>query len=266
MSKRWIGILILLIIVGLIAYSVYRRVAGTSANQEGVQEVPVVAARPHRGEIERILAYSGTLGPKSLVTLTPKVAGRIEKILVKEGDPVRAGQILVQLEDDVVRLQMEQAASALRAAQAQYEKAQKGVRQEELENSQALLTQAEKDFTTAEENFKRSERLYKEGAIAKARFEEAQRQYGSVQTQVDNARRNVQMMEKGASTEEQRMAQANMKAMEAQYNLARLQVDFTRIGSPISGTVARVFVDEGNLASQTTPILAIIERSRPGFG
>ncbi|MEW5818339.1 MAG: efflux RND transporter periplasmic adaptor subunit, partial [Spirochaetota bacterium] len=170
-----------------------------------------------------------------------------------------SGQVLVQMEDDIVQLQMQQAYSAWQAATAQSDKARKGVRTEELENARALLKQAEKDLTVAEENFKRTEQLYKQGALAKARYEEVERSFQSAQTQVENAKRNVSMMEQGASPEELKAAESNAKALEAQYNLAKLQVDYTRIKAPISGKVAKRFVDEGNMAGQSTPLLSIVQ-------
>jgi RND family efflux transporter MFP subunit len=67
------------------------------------------------------------------------------------------------------------------------------------------------------------------------------------------------MMQKGASDEDQNMAEANLKAVEAQRDLAKLQLDFTRIASPIAGRIARVMIDEGNMAQQSTPLLAVVQ-------
>jgi multidrug efflux pump subunit AcrA (membrane-fusion protein) len=257
-NRRLAWIPVLLLALALIGYSVYRRVRTSGGAGEQAAIVPVVVALPHRGETERTLGYAGTLEPQALVTVTSKIEGRIERILVGEGDTVQTGRTLVQIEDDTVRLQLEQARSAVAAAQAQLDKAQRGVRPEELENARALLKQAEEDFTTGEQNYLRTERLYQEGALAKARFEEAERQLRDAQTRLENARRNVRMMEQGAGPEEQRMAEANLKAAQAQAQLAGLQLDFTRIRSPLAGRVARVLIDEGNLASRATPLLVLV--------
>jgi HlyD family secretion protein len=258
-NRRLLWIPVLLAALALIGYSIYRRVQSTRQSGQGESVTPVVVDLPRRGEIERTLGYAGTLEPQTLVTVTSKIESRIERILVHEGDSVRDGQNLVRMEDEAVRLQLEQAASAARAAQAQLDKARRGVRPEELDSARALLKQAEEDFATAVENYQRTERLYKEGALAKARFEEAERQYRGAQTQLENARRGVRMMEQGAGPEEQRMAEANLKAAQAQAELAELQLDFTRIRSPLAGRVARVLIDEGNLASKTTALLVLVQ-------
>jgi HlyD family secretion protein len=258
MRKRIGWILVAFAAAGLIGYSVYRRVSAKVVHTGAGGAVPVSIVQPRRGEIERTLSYAGTLSPSSLVTLTPKIAGRIERILVKEGDAVRQDELLARIEGEAAGLQAAQAASALEAAKAQREKARKGVRPEELASAQASLAQAEKDLASAEESYRRADRLYKEGTIAKATFEDAERRYRAAGTQLENARRSVQMMEQGASAEDQGMAEANVKAMQAQYDLAMLQAGYTRVLSPIAGRVAKVLIDEGNMASQATPLLVVV--------
>jgi HlyD family secretion protein len=258
MRKRIGWILVAVAAAGLIGYSVYRRVSAKVVHTGAGAAVPVSVVQPRRGGIERTLSYAGTLSPSSQVTLTTKIAGRIESILVKEGDAVRQGELLVRIEGEAASLQAAQAASALEAARAQREKARKGVRPEELASAQASLAQAEKDLATAEESYRRADRLYREGTIAKAAFEEAERRDRAATTQLANARRSVQMMEQGASAEDQGMAEANVKALQAQYDLANLQVGYTRVLSPIPGRVAKVLIDEGNMASQSTPLLVVV--------
>ena len=258
MKRRIAWILVAVAAAGLIGYSVYRRVSVKIVATGSGGAVPVRMVQPQRGEIERTLSYAGTLSPSSQVTLTTKIAGRIESIRVKEGDAVRQGELLVRIEGEAASLQAAQAGSALEAALAQREKARKGVRPEELASAQASLSQAEKDLASAEESYRRADRLYKEGTIAKATFEDAERRYRAASTQLENARRSVQMMEQGASPEDQGMAEANVKALRAQYDLAKLQVGYTRVLSPIPGRVAKVLIDEGNMASQSTPLLVVV--------
>ncbi len=251
----WIAVAVVLLAA---AYTVFQRVSRRAIRETASEAVPVLLAHPSRGAVERGISYSGTLEPREIVTLTPKTSGRIERISVKEGDTVKRGQVLVLMEGDVARLQLDQASSALQAAQAQYDKARKGARSGELDNARALLDQAEKDFGTAGENYDRSRRLFDEGTISKAGYEEADKKFSTARTQVDNARRSVRMMEEGATSEELALAAANVRAAKAQADLAQLQLDNTRITSPASGRVAKVFIDSGNMAGVSTPLLAIM--------
>ena len=66
-------------------------------------------------------------------------------------------------------------------------------------------------------------------------------------------------MEDGATEEELAMARSNTAAMNAQYDLAKLQANYAEIKAPERGIVAEIPVDEGNMVGQTVPILVIIQ-------
>jgi RND family efflux transporter MFP subunit len=66
------------------------------------------------------------------------------------------------------------------------------------------------------------------------------------------------MMKEGASSEELDMARANAEAAKAVYELARLQLDYAKVSSPVAGIVAKLFVDEGNMVGTSTALLTIV--------
>ncbi|GEM_PF-308891 len=243
----------------LIGYSVYSRIKNRPDEKETVTGVPVVTAKPVIMDMRKIYMFTGNLSPKETVTVTSKIPGRIEKIFVTEGELVKKDTVLAKVEDKTARLQERQAYAAWQAAKAQYEKAIGGARKEQIENARALVKQAEEDLSTALENLKRAERLYKSGTIPKAQYEDTESKYRAAKTQLENAKRNLKMMEEGAQKEDIEMARANMEAAKARYDLANLQLDYTRIKAPITGQVAKIFVDEGNMIGQTTPILTLIQ-------
>jgi len=224
-----------------------------------VSAVPVVTGSPEIRTAEELLRYPGTLKSSETVTIVPKIAGRVEKISVTEGDFVGSGTPLIQLEAESASLQAEQALSAWNAADAQLRAARRGVRDAELENAQADLSQAEEDFAVAEKNFERSKRLYESGTIAKAAYEDAENKLGSARTQLENARRSVRMMEEGAGTEELDMAKANAEAAKAVYDLAKLQLDYAEVTSPVAGIVAKILVDKGNMVGPGSALMAIVQ-------
>ena len=221
--------------------------------------VGVITAFPERRTVDEVLRYPGTLVSPKTVTLVPKIAGRVERITVREGELVQAGALLILLEAQAAGLQAEQALSAWNAADAQLRKAERGVRDAELESAQADLSQAEEDFSVAEKNFERSKRLYEAGTISKAAHEDAENKLNAARTQLENARRSVGMMEEGASSEDLEMARANAQAAKAVYELARLQLGYAKVTAPGPGVVAKVFVDEGNMVGTSTALMAIVQ-------
>jgi RND family efflux transporter MFP subunit len=175
---------------------------------------------------------------------------------------VTTGELLVQIDEQTPRLQLDQAHAAWQAAQAQYEKALRGPRVEELENARALYEKAEKDLLTAEQSFTRSEQLYNSGTIPKAQFEQAESTLRAARTELENAGRSLRMLEEGASAEEKRMARAQAEAAKASYELARVQLENTRIRAPGAAVVAKVLQDEGNIIGTSTPILVLVQDDR----
>jgi HlyD family secretion protein len=256
--RFWIA-LAALVVLGLLSLAVVPRLLGRRNVADAAPPAAVVAARPRSGAAERTLRYSGTLRAKGTITVMSKVPGRLESLLVSEGQVVARDEPLARIEDKAVRLQLRQARAALQAAEAQYAKARQGVRAEELENARALHEKARKDLATAEESFQRSERLFRSGAIAKAQYEEAEGRLRSARTELENAGRTLQMLEEGAGPQEQEMAQSQVEAARASYELARLRLEDTEIRAPERGSVARILQDEGNTVGGAVPILVLVQ-------
>lgn len=229
--------------------------------QPQIPPASVVVATPVRGTVRDSLTYSGILEPKSTVGVIPKIAGEVAGIAVEAGDTVSPGDLLLTLDDERVALQAQTARSAWEAAQAQYELALRGPREEELANARASLAQAERDIALAQRNLERTERLFDAGTVSQSELEEAQSRVESARTEFENSRRLVRLMEEGASAEELEAARANAEAARRQYELAVIQREDARVIAPVAGTVARVLVEEGDTVAPGRPVASIINAS-----
>lgn len=243
----------------IIVVQIVRRVGISVDGPELVSAVPVIVHTPVIGILENSILYPGTLTPDKTIIVLPKTAGKLERVYVSEGDRVDAGELLAAVEKRIYRLQVEQALAAYQAAAAQFRKVEKGVRPEELENARALLRQAESDLQVAERNLERSSNLVEAGALARASFEEIEMQFLNARTQVENARRSVRLMEAGAGKEDREMAQANVEAMKARYELAGIQLENTDITAPVGGLVARILAEEGSTVAEQIPVAALVQ-------
>lgn len=219
---------------------------------------PVLTGFPEVMDLQESLQYSGNLKPERTTNIIPKISGRILDIPVNEGAVVQRGQLLVQQEDDVVRLQAAQARSAWLAAQAQYEKAQQGARPEEIASARASVQQARSNLQNARTNLERTANLFEAGAISRSAYEDAQTRFSSAQTEVENAQRSLQLLEEGVRSEDLASALANAEAAERQYELAELQRSYAQIHSPVTGRVVSIHVEEGNLVGPQSPVMTII--------
>ncbi len=220
--------------------------------------VPVIVGRAERADAERTMRYTGNLTPESTTTVLPRVGGRITELRVRLNQIVEAGEVVARVEDDALRLQVAQARAAFEAADAQHRQAVRGVRSQELEIARAELAQAEATLETARGNLERTRRMFEGEAVSRREYEEAVDRFSAAETQVANARRTVGLMETGAGDEELEMARANADAALRQLELAQLQLDYATIRAPVSGTVARVFVEVGQTVGSQSPVVALV--------
>ena len=205
----------------------------------------------------------GSVLPWREVIITPKVAGRIEKILVKEGDLVKAGDLLVKLEQTDFILGLKQAEAALATAQANLANLLAGTRPEKIEQAKAALHQAEANLVNVEKEYQRIKRLAAIEAVAPRQLDAVTAQYESALAQVKQAQEQLEMLQKGPTKEEIEVAKAQVKQAEATVAVAQNYLRDSQIRAPFSGFITARFVDEG-VQVYTTPKTDILKLTDVG--
>lgn len=225
--KNTIWIIAALLVVVFLGWKIYQK-AKSSAGGPGVGGVAVAVevAPVTRGALRDLGSYTGTMTAKTNVTVSPKIAGRLNRLLVDIGDPVRSGQLLAVIDDDEYRQQSLQAEADLRVAKAN-------------------LEEARSSLTMQERNLERARALHQSGIQSDAQLDQVTSAYES-----QKARFHV--------------AEAQVANREAALESARVRLSYTRItatwdrGRPLR-YVGERFVDEGALLAANTPILSVIE-------
>ncbi|HVH17582.1 MAG TPA: efflux RND transporter periplasmic adaptor subunit [Myxococcota bacterium] len=124
-------------------------------------EVTVPSAEVERGRIERIVVATGTIEPVKEVEVRPRIAGIIEKIHVDDGDSVKPGQPLVEIERDLL-------ASQLREAEAAVREARVGLRYAKIELDRAVELERTGAASPQHEDTARSNHERAEASLARA--------------------------------------------------------------------------------------------------
>ncbi|MDR2575027.1 MAG: efflux RND transporter periplasmic adaptor subunit [Treponema sp.] len=96
-----------------------------------------------RGTIERTVSSSGTINPLSTVKVLPQMSGKVEKIFVDYNDPIRKGDILAELNTDMLKLKREQQYATVIKARANYELQRLNYRNQELLAEKNLISEYE---------------------------------------------------------------------------------------------------------------------------
>jgi RND family efflux transporter MFP subunit len=182
---------------------------GRGADLRVVRTVPVTT-----GDITQLLAITGSLKSNQNVDLNSKISGRVARVLVREGDRVRIGQLLIQLDDADLRAQVAAAQASLNSAQVRLQQTILGLPARE----QQVLTsiqQAEADLQTAQARYQQAA-LNEPARIQSARSDVQSATQGvrTAQARLQQARETAQQTEMTSASEVQR-AQAGVEQAQA---------------------------------------------------
>ncbi len=181
-----------------------------------VTAVPVLPARVERRGIQQILEVSGSLKTDDDVEVGSRIEGRVSRVLVREGNRVSAGQLLVQLDGQELQAQISRARAVVASAQARLS----------LAGNQATWKDA-----TARADFERAEGMV---STARSRLQQAETNQKLIETQtriaVETAQSGVRVATERLSiardlTRKQELRQAQLVVEQAQAELSRARVD-----------------------------------------
>jgi HlyD family secretion protein len=164
------------IVIGAAVVVVLGGVVAFSATKDRRNRIVVQTQKVARRDLVSIVSASGEVKPKKFVNVAADVSGRITDLYVKEGDSVRAGQLLARID-----------ATRLEAGKEQSQAAVEGAR--------ADLNRAEADVEAARLNFERSKKMRAEQLIADQQFEQADADLKMKAAAVDAQKRRVRQQE-----------------------------------------------------------------------
>lgn len=213
MKKPLIFILvfIVLILVGSVLWFAFK----------GDNQVSVQTEMPKIRTLVETVSASGKIQPEVEVKITTEVSGQIISLPVKEGDLVKKGDLLVQINPDLYESAVNRSNAALNQSRSN------------LSSSKARKAQAEAQFFASERAFRRSEQLFEQGAISQADFDQALSSFEVSKAEVSAAGESIK-------SAEFQILSANATKKEASDNLSR-----TTLIAPQDGIVTALTKEEG---------------------
>ncbi|MDR2224331.1 MAG: efflux RND transporter periplasmic adaptor subunit [Flavobacteriaceae bacterium] len=193
------------------------------------------------------------------INVASKIPGRIENILVREGDQVKAGDVLMQIGTPEIDAKLMQAESARKAAQAMDDKANKGARGEEISATYNLWQQAKAGAELAEKTYARVENLYKEKVIPAQKRDEAFTQYKAAQEVEKAAHAKYQMVLKGARTEDKTAALAMVGQAQGAVNEVLSLKGEGVVKAPQGGEVVTIMPNKGEIVNSGYPVVNLVD-------
>ncbi|PWI34124.1 hypothetical protein DI392_08005 [Vibrio albus] len=192
-------------------------------------------------------------------SISSKVAGRIDSVMVKKGDVVKKGDLIFTIYSPEINAKLEQAQAGKAAAGALAQEAENGARTQQIQAAEDQWKKAQAAAQLAEKTYKRIDNLYRDGVIAEQKRDEAQTQWQAATYTESAAYQMYQMAKEGARFET--VQAANEKARMAAGAVAEVEAyaKDTRIKSWFDGEVSQVLLNSGELAPQGFPVVTVVD-------
>ncbi|MBD1396132.1 efflux RND transporter periplasmic adaptor subunit [Pontibacter sp. JH31] len=208
-----IGALVLILVGVLVA-----KKAGWIGQDEGTE---VVLSDVKRTQIIEKVSASGKVQPETEIKISPDVSGEIIELTVQEGDSVVKGQLLVRIRPDNYQSFVDMQQAGVNQARAN------------LAQSRARLAQSKANFVQVEQNFKRNKALFDQKVISEAEYQQIKSSYEAGKQEIESLVQSV------------RAAEFSVQNALASLKDARENLNKTTIYAPVSGTVSKLNVEQG---------------------
>lgn len=220
--------------------------------QEAASEKPVSVANVPT-ETVQLASQSdyyeavGTVRAKTSTALSSKIVGSIIVLRVREGERVRVGQVLVEIDNREARSQVQKAESGVRTAQTGVEEVDKNIRVAE-----AAKTAAEAQQALAATTLKRYQTLRERNSVSPQEFDEVETKHKVAVAEVERADRTLQSL-----AAHKNIVLAKIEHAKTDVAVAQVAAGYARIVSPLNGVVTIKHAEVGSLAAPGTPLLTI---------
>jgi membrane fusion protein, multidrug efflux system len=193
-----------------------------------------------------------TVRSKTTSILSSRAMGYIVAVHVREGDRVRPGQLLLEIDN-------REAAARLKKAQAGLWEAQEMLQEMErtIQAQGSAKTAAEADQSLAASTFNRYQALLERKSVSQQEFDEAQARYRGKTAEVERVKEML-----GSMRARKEQVLARMDQAKAEISQTQIQVDYGRILSPSEGVVTLKAAEVGALASPGAPLLTLEDDGR----
>jgi HlyD family secretion protein len=206
------------VLIGVVGVSAALIVLGIAVHESNKGVVTVQTGKAERQDLSSIVSASGEIKPKTYVNIGANAFGKITHLYVKEGDRVRKGQLLAQLENVQSAADVEATKASLEASRTDALAAEAN-----LNTAKADLNRAKADVERMRLDWDRAEGLYKAELIAKSEYE--------------TRKANWQSAEAGLAQAEARVAQAKAQLDSAGRHVAQTNASLTRASDVLQKTV-----------------------------
>ena len=258
-----------LALVGLMALAVTGCKKGSSGEAaEGdnllKEPVPVRAVKVERTILKPSIDVVGTLIaiPEHSTSVSPQIAGWIQKVVLVEGSRVRAGDELMHLDSRLAEADLARATASVDEKAAILQRLKHGPRPEEIEVARHDAHKAEVTIGALRNEIEALKSLQARNEVSPVQFQKAQSSLQAAEAESASAAAKLKLLLAGTRPEEIAEAEARLAAAKAELTTATLNLQLCKIASPIDGIVTQLAARQGMYVERTASLATVVDLSK----
>ena len=211
------------------------------------------------------------------INIAAKLAGKIEQLLVDEGDYVKGGQTLVQMQTNTLKAELEQANATIKVKEAELEQAKAQLQVEEaslaaanasLASAKSALAAKVSTYNNAKSRYERSKELMEKDVTSRQTFENDEAMFQSAAADVDAAKADIQSVEASIQSVEATIAsdkaaivkaEASIAAAKADADRVQADIDDSTLTAPLDGRIQYRIAEVGEVLSSGGRVLNLVD-------
>ncbi len=244
-ATRWIiGGIAILLVLGAARFA-YTRI--NAPVEVGVMRVKATGGMAAAQGV--VLNATGYIIAHHKIEVAAKVVGRVEWIGVDQGDMVHEGQVIVRLEDEDYRAQVQQAKGNLENLEAKLAEALHGSRPEEVAVADANMVNAQADLEDARVTLERNRKLAEAKVVSRQILDDAQAKFDGAVARVNSLKKTLDLAKLGPRQEQIDALRGQVQQAKGAVAYAESQLSDTVIKAPVTGTILERAVEKGEFVT-----------------
>jgi RND family efflux transporter MFP subunit len=257
LSKKILTVILIVIAIGVAVYFFVIKNGAQAEEDEASQDnaeatekvadspIPVKVDVARIGELVISLKSPGEAVTNRMITVKSEVSGIIKKLNVEEGQHVKEGDLLLELDDRQYRLELE------RAQADRLSKLSELLLEKRFEGAETAVDQSELDqIQKAKKEYERIQQLYTKGMVSENEFDDAYRQY------------ELALIQSGEKKDEIRSASKGLTQAEIAVKTAQMNLEKAKILAPFSGIITDIQVSPQEHITGGRELFVLVNISR----
>ncbi len=199
-----------------------------------------------------------------IISVAPRVSGPVVSLLVDDNEPVKKGDLLLEIDPNDYRVKLEQAEAKLAEAKAKLKISTHDVSKNSSNVNQALddTESAKSKLDFAAKDFKRYSDMYKTGVVSKQDYDRSSKEFEVTTANYRSStnRKKAMQSELDSSIATTQSVEAEIKRLEAEVEQDKLNLSYTKIYAPADGLIASRNVEAGNYVQTGQPLMAVVPK------